>query len=158
MSQQIAVRGSASIRRGASLVAIVIAILVIGAAAYGGLYWYSNRPAGKDAAGPTTDESATVKSYVGDLEASLQTIAKDPTKADEEVEAITKLANEDFSGLQEQVSKAPADVKLKIVAMIKEQLPKLKEAIEAAYKIPGVKEKLEPLVTKIMTGLATLGV
>jgi hypothetical protein len=158
MSQQIAVRGSASIRRGASLVAIVIAILVIGAAAYGGLYWYSNRPAGKDAAGPTTDESATVKSYVGDLEASLQTIAKDPTKADEEVEAITKLANEDFSGLQEQVSKAPADVKLKIVAMIKEQLPKLKEAIEAAYKIPGVKEKLEPLVSKIMTGLATLGV
>jgi hypothetical protein len=158
MSQQFSVRGSAQVRRGASLVTIVIAILVIGAAAWGGLWWYSNKPAGKDAAGPTTDESATVKSYIGDLAASLENIAKDPTKADEEVDAITKLASEDLTGLSTQVAKAPADVKLKIVAMIKEQLPKLQAAVEAAYKIPGVKERLEPLVTKIMAGLATLGV
>lgn len=144
-------------RRGASLPVIIVAILVLGGAVYGGLYLYSNS-GGKEAPGKTSDESVAVKSYIGDLEASLQNIVKDPTKANDEVEAITKLSNEDFTDLSAQVAKAPADVKLKIVAMIKENLPKLQAALDAAYKIPGLKEKLEPLVSKIMTGLATLGV
>lgn len=156
MSQQILVRGSAPSRRGASLVAIVIAIAVLGGAIYGGLYWYSNSK-GKDAPGKTSDASVAVKGYLGDLEDSLAKIEKEPAKVDEEIENITKLANEDITDLAKQVATAPADVKLKIVAMITENLPKLQTAIDAAYKIPGVQAKLEPLVTKLMAALTTLG-
>jgi len=158
MSQQVPVRGSAPSQRGTPLVAIVIAILVIGGAVWGGLYWYSNRPVAGGGAERTAADS--VKSTIGELEDNLKTIEteKDPANVDEAIGNIKTLAETDITDLSAQVAKAPADVKAKITAMLAEQLPKLQPQIDKAYLVPGVKERLEPLITKLMAGLKGLGV
>ncbi len=155
MSQRINVR-VADARRGSSAFVAIVAVLVLIGVGIGGWYWYSTRPV-KD--GPATTKTAadSVKSFLGDLEESLAGIAKDPTKADESVETIKTLAETDLADLQKQATDAPADVKTKIVALVAEYTPKLQAAADAAYKIPGVKEKLEPLVTQLMTGIKSLG-
>jgi hypothetical protein len=157
MSQRINGRVTA-VRRAASLPAIIIAILVIGGAAWGGLYWYSHRDGGKDAPGTPKTAADSVKSFLSDFEDSLKNIAKEkePAKTDEEIAKIQTLASEDIVDLQKQAKDAPADVKTKITALITEYTPKLQAAVDAAYKVPGVKEKLEPLVTQIMTSLKGL--
>lgn len=155
MSQQILVRGSAPSRRGASLVPIIIAIVVIGGAIYGGLAWYSSS-GGKDN-GSTRTAADSVKSTLGDLEESLKNIEKEPAKANEEIEVITNIANEGITGLAKQAADAPAAVKAQIVALVAEYLPKLQPLIDKAYAVPGVKEKLEPIVTKLMDGIKALG-
>lgn len=155
MSQQVSVRGSAPSRRGVSLVVIIIAILVLGGAIYGGLYLYSHRAVAPSKADRTAADA--VKSYIGDLEASLQNIEKDPTMSKDEIENVSKLAGEDFDGLKKQVDDAPADVKVKVVAMITEQMTKLQPLIDKVLAIPTVKDQLEPLITKLKAGLVTLG-
>jgi len=157
MSHRINVRLADSRRGSSAFVAIVAVLLLIGAGV-GGWWFYTTKMA-VDKGGPAKPKTAadSVSSLIGDLEASLKNIATEPAKADEEIESIKKLADEDIGDLAKQVAGAPADVKASIVAMLATKLKDLQPLVEKAYLVPGVKEKLEPIVAKIMTGLKALG-
>lgn len=156
MSQQIQSRSSAQSRRGASLAVIVIAILVIGGAIYGGLAWYSSQTGKDDGKGKRT-AADSVKSLLGDLEDSLKNIEKEPAKATDEIEIIKNIADADITDLTKQVASATPDVKASIVKQIAEFTPKLQPLLDKAYAVPGVKDQLEPIITKLMAGLKGLG-
>jgi uncharacterized protein HemX len=155
MAQRINGRVAAT-RRGSSAFKAILALLVLVGAGIGGVYWWSQQPA-KNEPGKVTTAADMIKSTLGDLEMHLTNIAKEPANADDEIANVKKITDEDLAGMSKQVSEAPANVKLQIVTMIKEYLPKIQTLLDAAYKVPGVKEKLEPIVTKLMATLSTLG-
>ena len=154
MSQRINVRLADS-RRGSQAFIAIVAVLAVVGAGIGGWWWWSTREVKNDPA-QTKTAADTAKNLVTSLEKSLETIVKEPAKADEEIDDIKGMAEADIGGLKEQLAKADATVKTAAVAAITAALPKLKTAIEAAYKIPGVEEKLKPHITKLMDGLNSI--
>lgn len=154
MSQRINVRLADS-RRGSQAFIAIVAVLVLVGAGIGGWWWWSTKEP-TDKGPPPKTAADTAKNMVNSLEKSLEEIAKDPTKADEEIEDLKGMADTDVAGLKDQIAKAPAEVKAAAIAAITAALPKLKTLAEAAYKVPGVQAKLEPIVTKIMEGLTSI--
>jgi hypothetical protein len=142
MSQRINVR-AADARRGSQAFVAIIAVLLLAGAGFGGWYWYSTRPAKGD--GPVKrdadKQAATIYSNFTD---SLNEIAGEPAKVDEELLSIKKLSDTDVETLKTDFAAANEEMKKKVLKIKTDEEPKLTEAWGKAMANADVKAKLEP--------------
>jgi hypothetical protein len=148
--------------------------VIVGLLALGGIAWYVLTQMGKDPAtvpGDPSRSSAGTTQPVGAGDATKATESftkffeglggtlKGVTDVKSADEAITKLKTMDgeVDGLKGMLDKLPAVGKEGIVTMIKDRLKGLTDMVKTALAIPGVGDKLKPVIEPLMaklTGLA----
>lgn len=151
--------------------------IIIGLLALGGVGWYVldqmgtdkkeptagiplKKPIVPEVAVPTVDpevasSTETFTKFFGGIGETLGGV-KDAATADAALPKLKEMATQ-ADGFKGMLDKLPAVGKVGIVAMLKEKLVGLKEMVTKLLALPGVGDKLKPVIDPLMAKLTGLG-